>query len=114
MWIDLWIPAQLDGQLLQIREARFLGGGGRMRHGVTPDQARGDLARVQRQLGEQYPKTDKDWSTIILDLKEVRVGEYRRALFPIFVAVPLLLPIALANVSALMLVQLPPRPLEIA
>ena len=58
--IDVWIPAHVAGQLLQIREDRFLGAVGRLRHGVTLDQARGDLARVQRQLDDQYPKTDKD------------------------------------------------------
>jgi predicted permease len=114
MSIDVWIPAQVAGQLLQIREARFLGAVGRMRHDVTLDQARGDLSRVQRRLGEQYPKTDKDWSTIILDLKEVRVGEYRRALFLIFGAVALLLLVAVANVAGLMLVQLRRRAVEFA
>jgi putative ABC transport system permease protein len=112
--IDVWIPAQLAPQLLSIREARFLGGVGRMRPGVTLEQAQSDLARVQQQLGEQYPKTDKDWSTIVLDLKEVRVGEYRRALLLIFGAVALLLLIAVANVAGLMLVQLRRRSVEFA
>ena len=114
MSIDVWIPAQLAPQLLQIREARFLGGVGRMRRGVTLDQAQRDLAAVQRQLGEQYPKTDKDWSTIVRDLKEVRVGDYRRAILLIFGAVALLLLIAIANVGGLMLVQLRRRSLEFA
>lgn len=112
--IDIWIPGQLAPQLLSIREARFLGGVARMRHGVTLAQARSDLARVQRQLGEQYPKTDKDWGTMVLDLKEVRVGEYRRALVLIFGAVALLLLIAVANVAGLMLVQLRRRSVEFA
>ena len=112
--IDIWIPAQLAPQLLAIREARFLNGVGRMRRGVTLEQARSDLARVQRQLGEQYPKTDKDWGTMVLDLKEVRVGEYRRALVLIFGAVALLLLIAIANVAGLMLVQLRRRAVEFA
>jgi len=112
--IDIWIPGQLAPQLLSIREARFLGGVARMRHRVTLAQARSDLARVQRQLGEQYPKTDKDWGTMVLDLKEVRVGEYRRALVLIFGAVALLLLIAVANVAGLMLVQLRRRSVEFA
>ena len=114
MSIDVWIPAQLFPGLLQIREARFLGGVGRMRHGVTLEQAQSDLARVQRLLGEQYPKTDKDWGTQLMDLKEVRVGQYRRALLLIFGAVALLLLIAVANVAGLMLVQLRRRAAEFA
>jgi putative ABC transport system permease protein len=112
--IDIWIPAQLSPQLLAIREARFLGGVGRMRRGVTLEQARSDLARVQRQLGEQYPKTDKDWGAMVLDLKEVRVGDYRRAVVLIAGAVALLLLIAVAHVAGLMLVQLRRRSVELA
>jgi putative ABC transport system permease protein len=112
--IDLWIPAQIAPRLLEIREARFLGAIGRMRHGVTLDQARTDLSRVQQQLGEQYPATDKDWGTLVMDLKETRVGEYRLALLMIFGAVGLLLLIAVANVAGLMLVQLRRRATELA
>ena len=85
-----------------------------MRPGVTIEQARGDLASVQRQLGEQYPGTDKDWGTLVMDLKEARVGEYRLALLMIFGAVGLLLLIAVANVAGLMLVQLRRRATELA
>ena len=44
--IEVWIPAQLSAQLLRIREARFVRGVGRMKAGVTVDQARADLERV--------------------------------------------------------------------
>src|SRR5258708_1909834 len=57
MSIDVWIPAQVAGQLLQIREARFLGAVGRMRHGVTPDPAPGDLAPLQPPPVANYPNT---------------------------------------------------------
>lgn len=112
--IDVWIPAQLAPQMLQFRDARFIGGIGRMRRGVTLAQAQSDLTRVQRQLGEQYPKTDRDWGAMILDLKEVRVGEYRRAILVIFATVVLLLLVAVANVAGLMLVQLRRRSVEFA
>jgi putative ABC transport system permease protein len=112
--IDVWLPAQLSPQLMSIREARFLGGVGRMRRGVTLEQARSDLADVQRQLGQQFPKTDKDWSVQVQDLKETRVGDYRRALLLLFGAVALLLLIAIANVAGLMLVQLRRRAAEFA
>src|SRR5258708_27261933 len=51
---------------------------------------------------------------MIVDLKEVRVGEYRRALFLIFGAVALLLLIAVANVAGLVLVQLRRRAIDFA
>jgi len=112
--IDLWIPAQIGPFLMRLREARFFSGIGRMKPGVTIQQAQADLARVQHELGEQYPQTDKGWSAIAADLKEQRVGDYRRTLFLVFGAVALLLLIAVANISGLTLAQLHQREREMA
>ncbi len=113
--IDLWIPAQLKPFLLtHIREARFYVGIGRMKPGVTMQQAQADLSRVQQQLGEQFPQTDKGWAAIAYDLKEQRVGEYRRTLLLVFGAVALLLLITMANISGLTLAQLHQREREMA
>jgi putative ABC transport system permease protein len=113
--VDLWIPAQLNSFLLtQIREARFYNGVGRMKPGVTIQQARADLARVQQRLGEQYPQSDKGWSALVTDLKEMRVGEYRGTLLLVFGAVGLLLLIAVANIAGLTMAQLHQREREMA
>ena len=82
--------------------------------GVTIQQAQADLARVQRQLGEQFPQTDKGWSAMVGDLKEQRVGDYRRTLFLVFGAVAMLLLIAVANIAGLTLAQLHQRESEMA
>ena len=87
---------------------------GRMKVGVTIQQAQADLARVQQQLGEQYPQSDKGWSAIAADLKEQRVGGYRRTLLLVFGAVALLFLIAVANISGLTLAQLHQRERELA
>jgi putative ABC transport system permease protein len=110
--IDTWVPNQLPPSLMLIREARFYSGIGRMKPGVTVEQAQADLARVQRELGEQYP--DKDWSALVGDLKEFRVGQYRRTLLLVFGAVALLLVIAIANIAGLTLAQLHHREREMA
>jgi putative ABC transport system permease protein len=111
---DIWLPAQTPPGLLRIREARFLSGVGRMKAGVTIEQAAADLARVQQALGERYPASDKGWSASVADLKDNRVGEYRRALWLVFGAVALLLAIAVANIAGLLLVQLHRRIREFA
>jgi hypothetical protein len=102
--IDVWLPAQTSQWLLSMRTARFLSGVGRMKPGVTIEQAAADLNAVQRALGDQFPASDKGWSVSVRDLKELRVGEYRRALTLVFGAVALLLAIAIANIAGLMLV----------
>ncbi|HLY20418.1 MAG TPA: ABC transporter permease [Bryobacteraceae bacterium] len=112
--IDVWLPAQVNAFLMRIREARFYAGTGRMKPGVTIAQAQTDLARVQRQLGELYPGTDKGWSALVRSLKEMRVGDYRKTLLFVFGAVALLLLIAVANIAGLMLTQLQRRAREMA
>jgi putative ABC transport system permease protein len=112
--IDVWLPAQVSAFLMRIREARFYAGIGRMKRGVTIAQAQADLARVQERLGEQFPATDKGWSAVVRDLKEARVGEYRKTVLFVFGAVMLLLLIAVANIAGLMLTQLQQREREMA
>jgi predicted permease len=112
--IDIWLPAQFAPGLLQARQARFLGGVGRMKPGVTLAQARDDLARVQADLAVAFPASDKDWSVDVRDLKDVRVGTFRRPLVVVFGAVALLFAIAIANVAGLVLVQLHRRAPEFA
>ena len=112
--VDLWLPAQTPPALMRIREARFLSGVGRMQPGVTILEAQADLARVQYELGEQYPQSDKGWSAIVSDLKEQRVGDYRRTLLLVFGAVGLLLLIAVANIAGLTLAELHRRERELA
>lgn len=112
--IDVWLPAQLGQRLLSNREARFLGGVARVKHGVTLDQARDDLQRTQRMLAQQYPSTDKNWGVDVRSLKDVRVGDYGRALLLLLGAVALLLLIAVGNTAGLMLVQLRRRAPELA
>src|SRR5579871_698023 len=112
--IDLWMPAQVPPGLVQVREARFFGGVGRLKPGITPAQAQAELSRVQAELGRQFPATDKGWSAQVRDLKEERVGEHRASLSVMFWAVVLLLLIACANAGGLMLGQLHRRERELA
>ncbi|SRR5579871_95126 len=112
--IELWLPAQTAPFLLQIRDARFFGGIGRMKPGITVKQAQDDLSRVEAGLAKQFPKTDAGWSAQVADLKDARVGDYRSSLSILFAAVVLLLLIACANSSGLMLGQLHRREREMA
>jgi len=111
--IDVWVPAQIQPMVLRVREARFLTGVGRLKPGVTIAQGTADLLRVQQSLGERFPASDKDWAVSVTDMKDVRVGSYRQALWLVFAAVGLLLAIAIANVAGLMLVQLHRRAREL-
>lgn len=111
--IDIWLPAQIHPGLLGVRDARFVSGIGRLKSGVSVDRARADLDRVQQQLGEQFPATDRGWTSVVSDLKAARVGD-RRSLWIIFAAVGVVWLIGVANVSSLVLVQVQRRTKELA
>jgi predicted permease len=96
------------------REARFLNGVGRLKPGITIEQAARDLALVQEELARQYPKTDTGWSVEVRPLKEARIGSSRRGLVLVFVSVGALWLIAVANIAGLTLVQVRRRARELA
>jgi putative ABC transport system permease protein len=111
---DVWIPAQASPRLMQTRDARFLSGIGRIRPGVTLEQARADIASVQHALGEQHPATDQGWSVVLQDLKSARVSTSAKPLLLLFGAVALLLVITVTNIASLVLAQLHSRERELA
>jgi predicted permease len=112
--VAVWIPAPLTPSLAQARDARFLSGVGRLKPGVTIPQAQDDLDRVQRELAVRFPATDKDWSAQVVDLKAARVGDRPASLWLLFGAVGVLWLIALANVAALVLVEMRRRERELS
>ena len=111
---DLWLPGKTSEWLMGQREARFLNGVGRLKPGITVEQAARDLSLVQEELARQYPKTDTGWSVEVRSLKEARVGSSGRGLVLVFVSVGALWLIAVANIAGLTLVQVRRRARELA
>ncbi len=110
---DVWLPAQTGSYLLQLREARFVSGIGRLKPGVTLEAASQDLAAVQQGLGREYPKTDAGWSAELRLLKQARVGDARSGLILVFASVAALWLMAIANIAGLMLAQVHRRSREL-
>lgn len=111
---DIWVPAQTPPGLMRAREARFYSVVGRLKDGVTPNQATDDLLGAQRRLGDQFPRTDRGWGVAVSPLKEQQVGGVRRSLWLLFGAVLLVLVAACGNVACLMLAVAMRRQHEIA
>ncbi len=112
--VDVWIPAQHPPFLMRQRGARFYSGIGRMKPGVTREQAHADLVSVQQALGEQFPATDKGWSVIVQGMKTARIGSSAKPLVLLLGAVLMVLLITVSNVAGLVVAQLHQRERELA
>ena len=112
--VDLWSVSAPDFPYARSRDLTWFLGVGRLKAGVTPAQARADLATVQAALARQYPKPDAEIRAGIEPLKERTVGGVRESLWVVFGSVTLLLLIACTNIAALLLSRAASRQHEIA
>ncbi len=88
---------------------------GRLRPGVTVEQARGEMVAIARGLEQSYPDTNRGWSVALEPIFDAAVPEQiRRALLLLLAAAALVLLIATSNVANLSLARAAARQREIA
>lgn len=87
---------------------------GRLKPGVTVEQAQADLRRVQAGLAQQYPDSDREVGVDVVSLKATTVGSVRGSLWLLFGAVSVLLLIACTNIASLLLARAAERQPQLA
>ena len=105
--VQFWIPQQMQGGPNSIREAwgaLWLPVYGRLRDGVTIEQAQADMSRVARELQAEVPQT-RGYGVFIESLRDSVVGNSRTSLLLLLGAVVSVLLIACANIANLLLAR---------
>jgi predicted permease len=114
--VDIYIPlGQWSDPLLPQRTAGLgLHGIGRLKPGVTLDQATADMASVTSNLAETYPDADKGVGATLIPFRKDMLGDVQPVLLVLLGAVGFVLLNACVNVANLFLARSTARKREFA
>ena len=114
--VDGWIPLSFFGpdDIGRVRGAHFLQVFARLRPGATEAQLNTELTGIAARLSTQYPDNPGWTSVNTQSMRDSILGEVRRPLIVLMVAVAMLLLIACVNIASLLLARASGRQRELA
>src|SRR6202167_638101 len=112
---NLWTPLALDEKARSDRTSSWFSAFGRLKPSVTPEQAGVDFAAIAARLEKSYPQTNTNQTTLLSSMIfEIGKNEGKEQAMVCFWIVGLILLMACANVTNLMLARASQRTKEFA
>src|SRR5690606_21493988 len=111
---EVWVPLVIDLSKLERGQGMTVEVFGRLKPGVTLEQARAEFANIAAALADRYAANENITAVIKPFQREYIADEARMSISAMFIAVLLVLLIACANVANLILARTAARQKDIA
>jgi putative ABC transport system permease protein len=111
---DVWPPLAITAEQAQQYDSRYLFPCGRLKPGVTLEEARREMSLIASNLAKRYPGSNTGWSVRLLSLLDYAADHTKTQLALLVSAVAFVLLIACANVANLLIARAAARQKEIA
>jgi putative ABC transport system permease protein len=123
--IDAWLPIAFSGPMAAnnrmltqagqiVRNVHWFGAIGRLKSGVSPEQAEADMKTIAAQLEHSYAQTNKGYSATVVRSIDQSVGKVRPALMILLAGIGFVLLMAAVNVANMLLARSIARERELA